>query len=162
MVSEPVQRVADAYTVRGGISAKTRSHFSPCRPIRQDHRADPAVLAERESAVKVLPIFFLLLLCLFLVSCQTCRVTSCEDARYWASQGHETRIAVYRVGIDGKIAGLGRWDYHAQAQALVGDRWLWISWHGLSEHPTYHIDDEIYYWQPSIYEAFLKQKGAYH
>ena len=102
---------------------------------------------------------FLLCLC----ACQTCRVASCEDARCWASQGHETRIMVYKVGIDGKVAGLGRWDYHAQAQVLVNDRWLWVSGHGLSDYPSYTVENnEMYEWQPSIYEAFLRQQGAYH
>jgi hypothetical protein len=119
-----------------------------------DHRED----IQEGKGVK----YLLLILCLFLVSCQTCRVTSCEDARYWASQGHATRIMVYRVGIDGRVAGLGRWDYHAQAQALVGDQWRWVSGHGLSDYPEYTIDGEVYEWQPSIYEAFLRKEGEYH
>lgn len=107
---------------------------------------------------KLIPI---LLLILCLTSCTTCRVTSCEDAKRYSSQGYETRIVVYKVGVDGKFAGLGRWDYHAQAQVLIGDKWYWIS-SGLSEVSTYTIkDNEMYYWQPSIYEAYLKQQGAY-
>jgi hypothetical protein len=106
----------------------------------------------------------LLIICvsLALASCQTCRVTSVEDAKHYRSQGYEVRIAVYRVGLDGKLMGLGIWEYHAQAQAKVNGEWLWIDGNILSEKPTYTIDNDIWYWQPEIYEAVLKQNNAYN
>lgn len=99
-----------------------------------------------------------------LISCETCRVTSVKDAHHYEAMGYPTRIAVYRVGMDGKVAGMGRWDYHAQAQVRAHDRWLWVDTIGaLSEIPAYSIEhEEVYYWRPGDYEAFLKKNGAYN
>lgn len=96
-----------------------------------------------------------------LTSCSTCRVTSIEDAKYYQSQGYPVRIAVYRVGTDGKVMGMGMWTHHAQAQVLVGSEWKWVN-SGLQDEPQYSIDGDIHYWQPSIYESYLKQKNAYN
>jgi hypothetical protein len=97
----------------------------------------------------------------FLTSCQTCRVTSCEDAKYYKSQGYQTRIAVYKTGLDGKLYGAFIWDYHAQAQVKMGNEWKWAGNFGLSDTPSFSVKGDIYYWQPEIYEAFLKQQGVY-
>lgn len=66
---------------------------------------------------------------------------------------------MYKVGLDGLIAGLGMWTHHAQAQVKVDGTWKWVS-NGLQDNPDYTIDGEIYYWQPDIYEMFLKQNNA--
>lgn len=107
-------------------------------------------------------VLLILSVSLALLSCQTCRVTSVEDAKYYRSLGYEVRIAVYRVGVDGKIMGLGIWEFHAQAQAKVDGEWMWIDGGTLSKRPLYTIDNDIWYWQPEIYEAFLKQQNAYN
>lgn len=95
---------------------------------------------------------------IMLFSCQTCRLTSIQDAKYYQAQGYEVRIAVYKVGLDGLIAGLGMWEYHAQAQALVDGEWKWVS-NGLHDEPEYSIGGEIYYWDVSIYEGYLRMMG---
>ena len=100
----------------------------------------------------------LCILLFFLLSCSTCRLTSIQDAKYYQSQGYEVRIAVYQVGLDGLIAGLGQWEYHAQAQVLVNGQWKWVSG-GLQDEPEYTVDGEIYYWDAGIYEAYLRMQG---
>lgn len=97
-----------------------------------------------------------------LTSCSTCRVTSIEDAKYYQARGYPVRIAVYKVGTDGKIMGMGMWTHHAQAQVKVGDEWLWADGDTLSKRPTYTVDNDIHYWQPEIYEAYLKQNNTYN
>ena len=107
----------------------------------------------------------LLILCalsLFLLSCQTCRKTSIDDARYWESKGYQTRVAVYRVGWDGKIMGLGIWEFHAQAQVFINGEWKWADGDSVSERPMYTIDNDIWYWQVNIYQAVLEQQGKYN
>ena len=42
---------------------------------------------------------------ILLSACQTCRVTSCEDAFEYEAKGYQTRIAIYPVGLDGKLWG---------------------------------------------------------
>jgi hypothetical protein len=51
------------------------------------------------------------------------------------------------------------WEYHAQAQVLVNGEWKWVDG-TLNDEPEYSIDGEIYYWDVSIYEMFLKQNNA--
>lgn len=103
----------------------------------------------------------ILLLGMFLTSCHTCRVTSCEDAQYYKSQGYSTRIAIYHIGLDGRLYGAFIWKYHAQAQVKMDNEWKWVGKFGPSDNPTFSIQGDIYYWQPEIYEAYLKQQGAY-
>lgn len=97
----------------------------------------------------------------FLVSCQTCRKTSIEDSELWASRGYQTRIIVYKVGIDGKLIGMF-WDYHAQAQIFKDNKWVFVNGENLSDNSTYSIDGEEYYWQPSIYKAYLIQQDKFN
>lgn len=101
--------------------------------------------------------------CLLLCGCTTCRVTSVEDAGKFANEGYQTRIAVYKVGTDGLIVGMGLWDHHAQAQVLVGNEWKWVNMDSFHDSPAFSIENnEIYYWRPVDYAAFLKQKGKYY
>lgn len=86
---------------------------------------------------------------------------SVVNAERYESQGYETRIAVYKVGFAGKVLGLGLWDYHAQAQAKIDGKWMWVD-RGVSDSPEYSIDGEIYYWRTSDYRAVLKQNGAFN
>lgn len=51
------------------------------------------------------------------------------------------------------------WTHHAQAQVKVNGEWKWVG-NGIQDEPEYSIDGEIYYWQVSIYEMFLKQNNA--
>lgn len=76
--------------------------------------------------------------------------------------GYETRILVYRVGLDGKIMGLGIWDFHAQCQVKVGDEWKWSSGGILEDNPEYSMDGEVYEWQTKIYKGMLQQQGKYN
>lgn len=99
---------------------------------------------------------------LALVSCTTCRKISIDDAHRWESKGYQVRIVVYRVGWDGKIAGLGIWEYHAQAQVLIDGEWKWVDGDTVSDHPTYSIDGEMWYWNVNIYQAVLEQHGKYN
>lgn len=108
----------------------------------------------------------LLLLCALLIllfcSCSTCRRIACEDALSYQAKGYLTRIAVYKVGTDGLIMGLGMWTHHAQAQVYVGGEWKWVSGGEISDSPEYSIDGEIWYWDAGIYRAFLEQRGKYN
>lgn len=114
------------------------------------------------KAETIIQIATLCLAILILVACATCRKTAVEDAHYWQSKGYETRIAVYKVGTDGLIAGLGIWQHHAQAQVFKNNRWRWAMGDVLSDESVYSIDKDIWYWQVGIYEAYLKQQGAYN
>jgi hypothetical protein len=89
---------------------------------------------------------------LFLTSCQTCREVSIRDAAKYSQLGYQTRIVVYEVGLDGKIAGLGLWKFHAQAQYFDGE-WKWVG------GQDYTIDGKVYYWQPEIYKAVIEKEG---
>jgi hypothetical protein len=102
----------------------------------------------------------ILLLSLF-AYCQTCRVTSIEDAHRWQSQGYETRIAVYKTGVDGLIAGAFLWTHHAQAQVKVNNEWKWVDG-GIEKGPRFTVDGEIILWRVTDYEAYLKQQGRYN
>ena len=95
--------------------------------------------------------------------CTTCRVTSVEDANKYARSGYETRIAVYKTGLDGLLWGAFMWTHHAQAQVYVGNEWKWVETLGLSDSPTFSIaDNEIYYWRATDYASFLKKSNRYY
>jgi len=102
------------------------------------------------------------LLILLFCSCSTCRRIAVEDALSYQAKGYLTRIAVYKVGSDGLIAGLGIWEHHAQAQVFVEGEWKWISGGEISDSPEYSIDGEIYYWDAGIYRAVLEKEGKYN
>ncbi len=107
--------------------------------------------------------FVALFLIAFLWGCSTCRRTSVEDADRYSRNGYETRIVVYKTGLDGLISGGFIWDHHAQAQVLVDNEWKWVGPLGLSDAPSYTIaDNEIFYWRPIDYSAFLKQQNRYN
>lgn len=95
--------------------------------------------------------------------CTTCRVTSVEDAERFAQNGYQTRIAVYKLGIDGRITGGFLWTHHAQAQVLVDKEWKWVEGPELLNSPTFTIaDGEIHYWRATDYASFLKKVGKYN
>lgn len=105
----------------------------------------------------------MLLIIASLWGCSTCRVTSVEDAVKYSNNGYETRIAVYKTGLDGLLWGGFVWQHHAQAQALVGDEWKWVGPLGLSDSPAFSVaNNEIYYWRATDYAAFLKQQNRYY
>jgi hypothetical protein len=115
------------------------------------------LLGDAELVIQIITgIIALAIILFFLLSCSTCRLTAIQDAKSYPQ--YETRIAVYRVGLDGLIAGLGMWTHHAQAQVLVNGEWKWVS-NGLQDEPEYTIDGEIYYWDVSIYEGYLRMMG---
>jgi len=104
-----------------------------------------------------------LILVIFFCGCKTCRVTSVEDANAYASKGYQTRIAVYKTGLDGLLWGAFLWTHHAQAQVLIDGKWKWVGILGLSDSPTFSIaDDEIYYRGVGEYTAFLKTNNLYY
>jgi len=95
--------------------------------------------------------------------CTTCRVTSVEDANKYARSGYETRIVVYKTGLDGLLWGAFLWTHHAQAQVYIDNEWKWVEALGLSDSPTFSIaDNEIYYWRPTDYASFLKKNNRYN
>ena len=95
--------------------------------------------------------------------CMTCRVTSVEDADRYARSGYETRIAVYKTGLDGLLIGGFLWTHHAQAQVLVDNEWKWIKGTELSDSPAFSIaDNELYYWRVSDYASFLRASHRYN
>jgi len=107
----------------------------------------------------IIPLVLLLLLC----SCKTCRVTSVEDAIAYNVMGYETRIAIYRTGIDGKLWGAFMWTHHAQAQVYVNNRWKWVGMLGLSDRPTFSIaNGEIHYREVTEYLLFLRKNNLYY
>ncbi len=107
----------------------------------------------------IIPLVLLVLLC----SCKTCRVTSVEDAITYNVRGYDTRIAIYRTGIDGKIWGAFMWTHHAQAQVYVNNRWKWVGMFGLSDRPTFSVaNGEIHYWEVTDYVLFLKKNNIYY
>ena len=93
--------------------------------------------------------------------CQTCRVTSIEDALEYQAKGYETRVAIYRTGMDGLIAGGFLWTHHAQAQALVNGEWKWVDGK-VQEGPKFSVEGEVILWRVTDYEAYLKQQGRYN
>ena len=99
---------------------------------------------------------------ILLCSCQTCRVTSVEDALEYQSKGYETRVAIYPVGMDGLLWGAFMWTHHAQAQVFVNGEWKWVGAFGLSDRPTFSVQGDIYYRDAREYEAFLKREGLYY
>lgn len=111
----------------------------------------------------VLVITLLVALIALLWACETCRHQSVQDAEYWQGHGYKVRIVVYRTGIDGELAGLGRWKYHAQAQVFKDSRWWWVD-DGLNEGPTYTIGDkeQCWPWRLEDYRAFLVKAGKYY
>jgi hypothetical protein len=105
----------------------------------------------------------LLVLVVFFSACKTCRVTSVEDAATYTTRGYETRIAVYKTGMDGKIWGAFMWTHHAQAQVYVNNRWKWVGMFGLSDSPTFSIaGDEIQYWKVTDYVLYLRKNRLYY
>lgn len=95
--------------------------------------------------------------------CTTCRVTSVEDAERFAQNGYQTRVAVYKLGIDGLLTGGFLWTHHAQAQVLVENEWKWVEGSELFSSPTFTIaDNEIHYWRATDYASFLKKMGKYN
>jgi len=95
--------------------------------------------------------------------CTTCRVISVEDAERYAQNGYQTRIAVYKVGMDGLLTGGFIWTHHAQAQVLIGNEWKWVEGRELSDHSTFSIaDNEIFYWRATDYSSYLKKTGRYN
>ena len=112
---------------------------------------------------RILRTLVLLVFMASLWSCATCRVTSVEDAAKYSQKGYQTRIAVYKTGLDGLLWGGFLWSHHAQAQVLVEDKWKWVGTTGLSDTPTFTImNDEIYYWRHTDYMAFLKKVDRYY
>ena len=99
---------------------------------------------------------------LFLCACQTCRVTSCEDALEYQQKGYETRVAIYPVGMDGLLWGAFLWTHHAQAQVKVDGKWKWVGMVSLTDTPTFSIQGDVTYWQPSIYQGWLHGQGLYY
>jgi len=96
-------------------------------------------------------------------ACKTCRVTSVEDAVKYTTKGYDTRIVVYKTGMDGRIWGAFMWTHHAQAQVYVNNRWKWIGMFGLSDSPTFSIaGDEIQYWKVTDYVLYLKRNRLYY
>ena len=93
--------------------------------------------------------------------CQTCRVSSIEDAHHYEAQGYQTRIAVYKTGVDGLLAGGFLWTHHAQAQVFVNGQWRWVDGK-VQEGPRFTVDGEIILWRVTDYEAYLKQQGRYN
>ncbi|NLT23570.1 MAG: hypothetical protein GXX82_11035 [Syntrophorhabdus sp.] len=107
----------------------------------------------------IIPLVLIALLC----SCKTCRVTSVEDAIAYNVRGYDTRIAIYRTGIDGKMWGAFMWTHHAQAQVYVNNRWKWVGVLGLSDSPTFSVaNGEIHYWDVTDYVLFLKKNNIYY
>jgi len=95
--------------------------------------------------------------------CTTCRVTSVEDAERFAQNGHQTRIAVYKLGIDGLLTGGFLWTPHAPAQVRVHNELNWVEGSEILSSPTFTIaDNEIFYWRPTDYASFLKKVGKYN
>ena len=112
--------------------------------------------------VKAIPIIMVVLMISF-YGCTTCRVTSVEDANVYISKGYDTRIAVYKTGLDGVLWGGFLWTHHAQAQVYVDNEWKWVGKFGLSDSPTFSIaDNEIYYWRAADYASFLKKNKRYN
>lgn len=108
-------------------------------------------------------IIILLFLIATLCTCSTCRVTSVEDATKYTRKGYDTRIAVYKTGLDGLLWGAFLWSHHAQAQVLVENKWKWVGTTGLSDTPTFTVmNNEIHYWRPTDYAAFLKKVKRYY
>ncbi len=107
----------------------------------------------------LIPIMALLIL---LSACQTCRVTSVEDAFAYQAKGYETRVAIYPVGMDGLLWGAFLWTHHAQAQVLVDGQWKWVGMVSLTDTPTFSIQGDVTYWQPTIYQEWLHAQGLYY
>ena len=106
---------------------------------------------------------FVMVAVLAFCGCTTCRVVSVEDADRYARSGYETRIAVYKTGVDGLLIGGFLWTHHAQAQVLVNNEWKWVDGTDLADSPTFSIaDNEIYYWRPVDYAGFLKKVDRYN
>ncbi|MHB8109000.1 MAG: hypothetical protein ACYDHW_03080 [Syntrophorhabdaceae bacterium] len=104
-----------------------------------------------------------LIVAISLGGCSTCRVASVEDATAYKEMGYNTRIAIYKTGLDGLLWGGFLWTHHAQAQVQVGDNWKWVGTLGLSDNPSFAIsDNEIHYWRVTDYAAFLKQQNKYY
>ena len=104
-----------------------------------------------------------LVLLIFLYGCTTCRVTSVEDANRYAQTGYDTRIAIYKTGLDGLLWGGFLWTHHAQAQVYTNGQWKWVGMLGLSDYPTFSIaNDEIYYREAAEYTVFLKTNNLYY
>ena len=111
------------------------------------------------KAVLIIALILLIALC----GCTTCRVTSVEDANVYASKGYQTRIAIYKTGLDGLLWGAFLWRHHAQAQVFIDDQWKWVGTLGLSDSPTFSIaDNEIHYWEAANYALFLKRNNHYY
>lgn len=107
----------------------------------------------------LIPIMALLIL---LSACQTCRVTSVEDALKYQAKGYETRVAIYPVGMDGLLMGAFMWTHHAQAQVLVDGEWKWVGMLGLSDRPTYSVQGDITYRDAREYHEWLHAQGLYY
>lgn len=104
-----------------------------------------------------------LILVISFCGCTTCRVTSVEDAGAYANKGYQTRIVIYRTGMDGLLWGAFLWTHHAQAQVYIDDKWKWVGMLGLSDSPTFSIaDNEIYYREVAEYAVFLETNNLYY
>ena len=106
--------------------------------------------------------FLLAAFLLFLVSCQTCRVTSVEDALEYQAKGYETRVAIYPVGMDGLLWGAFLWTHHAQAQVLVDGQWKWVGMVSLTDTPTFSVQGDITYRDAREYHEWLHAQGLYY
>ena len=107
----------------------------------------------------LIPIMALLIL---LSVCQTCRVTSCEDAFEYEAKGYQTRIAIYPVGMDGLLWGAFLWTHHAQAQVKVNGEWKWVGAFGLTDRSTFSIQGDITYRDAREYHEWLHAQGLYY
>ena len=144
---------------QGSADGKYASHQIHVTPLSPSNRGRSLLLR------RLRPLCLVLLLCLSLFSCaiHTCRVQSILDAEDYARQGYDTRIAVYRLGFEGKVWGLGIWQYHAQGQVYMDGKWHWLDNAGPSDSPTYSMaDDEIYYWTVNEYKRLLDENGRYY
>lgn len=89
----------------------------------------------RGQQVKTVLAITLVLIAL-LCGCNTCRVTSVEDAITYTTRGYDTRIEVYKTGMDGKIWG--------------------------ADSPTFSVaNGEIHYREVTDYVLSLKRNKVY-
>jgi hypothetical protein len=98
--------------------------------------------------------FFFVLATFLFASCSLCRDIAIRDAKVAVEQGKEARIIVYEVGVDGLIAGMGMWRFHAQAQ-MKNEKGEWEWTNGRQDY-SHKPGGRWDVWDPSVFESVVK------